>query len=356
MKITVVVGDIGAAKELVPVVEVLRKKGHQVAWIVDRLEKARAILNDVCVPVTDCVPEHADKFDIIAVGTSATAVQAQIEWTRAGHNKGVMVAWYEDLWGTGERSVTREVDPDCMLVINQAAAEIARQVRPGLDCRVVGKPTFKILTTYTIERVAEIRNHARSGLGMADNNVLIVYWSGGDYERAKVHLDWFVKLLAGLKLSSGALKIALKIHPKMIRGDELGEEARELIPNLNLADNAHKVGPVELNCAADLVLSEFDNTQTYTAAAVGALPMIAMVPDNLEERRQCGFPKGTPPFIKHGLGIGVESSDEIAYHIRRVVAGLNIKRRAQAAREFLGQAMGSGADERIAQAILELIR
>ena len=83
--------------------------------------------------------------------------------------------------------------------------------------------------------------------------------------------------------------------------------------------------------------------------------MIAIVPDNSEERRQCGFSGGTPPLIEHGLGVEVCSGYDISFQARRVAAGLKRDRRVEAAREFLGQAMEPEADRRIAEAVLGFV-
>jgi len=352
MNIAVVVGDIGGANELMPVVDRLKGGNHLIAWFVDEKGKARSVLQQAAIPISSCDPgKDAGRFDVIVVGTSATAVDAQIEWTRAGLEKKVPVVWYEDLWGAAGK-VVKEVSPNHLLVVDGLAAEIARRVRPDLKCTDVGKPTFARLGEFTAERVAEVRHQLRSELRVPSGAFLLVYWSGGDETRVREHLEMLaaVKEEVGRTTPEMDFRCAPRLHPKLAGRDGFWGGAGTSLGR-SLID-ARDNDPLFLNAAADIVLGEFGGTQTYTAAAMGVLPLIALSPFNEDDRRQCGYLKGVPPLMSKDIAVGVHNAYDVSEQVRRVAAMTTRNGFRRKATEMLSQAMKPGADERIAEAIL----
>jgi hypothetical protein len=180
-EVFVVVGDIGSAKELLPAVRVLESRGVNVRWIADPSDKAKAptdVLDKAGIVYERGIPSVFSFAKVILVGTSATAVSAQLLWTVYGIESNIPVLWYEDLWGTGSRPSTQLVSPNHMLVIDDAAAAIARTVRPSLDVTVVGKPTFGALPSQ--EQAAEICMNLRSKYNLTDADFLVTVGFGGD--------------------------------------------------------------------------------------------------------------------------------------------------------------------------------
>lgn len=360
-RVAVVVGDIGGTVELIPGVQELQRRGVSVQWIVDPGGKGFTKLDAENIPwIERDALLHIAEYDLILVGTSATAVKEQIEWTRAGRAIGWPVLWYEDLWGTGERPATRSVDPDVMLVVDEVAGRIARNVRPNVRIEVVGKPTFEYLHDMDQQKIAELRREYRQKMevrSQEDGGVFdefsLVYWGGGELDRVVSHMAELHDVAVG----NGFL-LAPRLHPKMPARAAMWRCLRCMFYELALFD-AHGEAWTEpgLNCAADAVLGEFGSTQTYGAALVGTKPIIALWPDNKQKRLDCGFIDGDPPLIAEGIGVGVESKEDFASVIPDVIFVGDDERNKtfRRAREVFGQAIQPGAAGRIADAVMKYL-
>lgn len=354
-RVAVVVGDIGGAVELVPAVKELHDRGIEVEWIVDPLGQGWVVLDREAIAygvagATGYEVGQVFGYDLVLVGTSATAVQAQIEWTRRAQTGAIPVLWYEDLWGTGERPVVHGVTPDVMLVVDQVAGQIAQRARPALATVVVGKPTFEELSAFDEPRIFETRQRLRRQAGVSDDVFLLVYWGAGDPARVTIHLSVLRELP---RVGSRPVTLAPRLHPKMPGH----REAWQLVFEGPAAMiNLPAVPALELNCAADAVFGEFGGTQTYAAALVGTLPIIAMWPDNREKRLACGFPDGDPPLIDQAIGAGAESPRGLVAVLEAVAAGdvcrSDIFRRG---REIFCEAIRPGAAGRIAETVVRFL-
>lgn len=346
MKAIFIVGDIGATKDLIPAARELKKLSCKVTWSVDPAGKGHNLLSAENIPYGERDASlEAGNYDVIVIGTSATAVEEQIEWTKQGKKAGTPVIWYEDLWGTGQRPATRSVNPDVMLTVGKTASGIARHVRPNIQVQAVGKPSFEEITYYH-SRIDETRERIRGELGIKNDDIVVLYWGGGEQDRVKLHLE----ALMGIEEVYSRRVIHLpRLHPKMPGRDEAWSHLQTLS---NIID-AHDVDEVSLNCAADVVMGEFGSTQTYVAAMLGTHPIIALWPDNLKKREACGFVKGVPPQIENRVAAGVRSREDIMNCLFMWVTNANRQVLRHRALQIFGDAIQPGAAKRIAEAIVK---
>ena len=226
-KILVVFGDIGSAKEMVPVLKVLEERGIKVSYVADPKGKAATdVLGKAGIPYETKEPADSDTrdldaYDLILVGTSATANSFQVAWTKYAREKNIPVLWIEDLYGTGSRKNSQIVSPDTMLVVDEVAKQIAKTVRPNLDVRVVGKPTFGALPDEV--GAVSIRNKVREKLGLTESEFLVTVGFGGDpAERALTQLP---QIISALEAYEDSLTVAWRFHPKHPQKDQLWETA-----------------------------------------------------------------------------------------------------------------------------------
>lgn len=346
-KVSIVVGDIGSAKELIPAAKILTSRGVDVQWFVDPAGKGCKVLDSHQILYhtrTEAIGSNVG--NLILIGTSATAVSEQIVWTIIGQDMSIPVIWYEDLWGTGELPVTRCVDPNVILCISQTAADIARRVRPHMNALVVGKPSFENIKHID---VAATRQLVRSRLKVHHDNFMVVYWGGGDTARVRHHIR-AINTYAGLY----GLAFVPRLHPKM-------PDLEEIVTMVNMSRFrvcwADQEIPEELNCAADAVIGEWGSTQTYAAALVGTRPLLVMWPDDKLKRLDCGFDNGIPPLVSTLVGHELLSPSDLLSVLSFTAGRCDSTRQniASAAHHWFGDACQPGAAERIADAVMSYL-
>lgn len=354
MKIYIVVGDTGSAKELVPAARELTKRGAKVSWFADRSGKAASeVLAKEQIEFSHRGPEPGDRPDRILVGTSASAVDLQIAWTKFGKKKCVTVLWLEDLWGTGEREVARETDPDVMLVVDRAAADIAHAVRPNMSFAVVGKPTFEKLGSY-IPHAGDIRKSIRTMLGVDNTDVLVSYWSEGERpERVEEHLAQLRHLMG---MAVGDFVLATRIHPKIPdeRRKRLWEYA---ISGAVRAVDARKEIQEELIIASDVVVSDWGGTAGYIAVLLGIPTIVTLFPDDKEWREGAGYPQGVPPLVATHAADGARDPEELFGQLALIASDRVVaKRRTLTFCEPFLPLLKTGSARRIAEAVQGFMR
>ena len=353
MNVYIVVGDIGSAKELVPAAGELVKRGADVSWFADPQGKAAsAVLAKGKIDFFSRGPQEDDHPDVILIGTSASAIDFQIAWTRFGKDKGVLVIWLEDLWGTGEREGTRIVDPDVMLVNNQAALEIALSVRPTMRVIPVGKPTFEALPEFA-RRAAEISAAIRSRHGITDADFLVTYWSGGEKaDRAEEHVR---ALSIQGEFCGRRHHFAPRLHPK------LPDTVRGKLWFLAQAGSAKAVDasaevPEELILISDAVVAEWSVTEGYKAALLGIPTVITMFPPDAERLAAASYPDALPPLVRSLAAEAAYAPDALVRILDRMAGDPSAARKqlAMFRKPFL-RLLEPGAALRIAEAVLTVI-
>lgn len=333
--VAVVVGDLGGAKEVVPIAKELERRGATVRYFLDSSPKAKAgdVLMKAGVSYETRDPNAEDKFDVILAGTSATANGAQVKWTEWGWANRIKVVWMEDLHGTGSRANSRSVTPDFMLVIDEMAARIAEKVRPGLRTIVVGKPTFSDPKELPrLEDGPAIRAKIRAEFELDDNRFLIVAGFGGDpAERSETQLQMILDKLSKLfpqdlfRWAPDCMNldvveyflhtctvIAWRFHPKHPSANELWEKAESACAAEGIRTvDARKVDMNHLTIAADLCIADWGNTNQLAAVLHGTPVATMMFP---EDSRLVDIypPDGVPPVVATDSGWGVIFIEQLA--------------------------------------------
>ena len=315
-KVFAVVGDIGGCKEVLPAVQELEKMGVSLEFFVDPGQKAKAgteVLLKAGRDYQSRFPHPEDRPKAILIGTSATAVEAQIEWTKFGRENGIPVIWLEVLWGTGEREATRSVSPDVMCTLDEIAARIVSSVRPDIRVEITGKPTFGGLAKYIptqSEITASIRKQLMDQVGLTDNNALFVtYWSGGeDPKRVEEHLKALHKL--DRLITHRNVIFAPRLHPKLPADSKENLMKLAFHGNYYIAD-ASKMNPDELTIASSVNIADWGSTGMYTRPLCGVPPVMCLFPDDKERRVRVGYPEGEPPLLLANAGYGVLSGDDL---------------------------------------------
>lgn len=317
--VAAVVGDIGGAKELLPAMQILEKRNLCIQWFVDPGPEARAgvILTNAGVSYEKRLPDPNDKPSVIVVGTSATAVSAQIIWTRFGREKGIPVIWLEDWFGTGSRKNTQVTAPNMMLTIHPIAEGIARNVRMDLPTKTVGKPSFSRIPTL-IEKRLEIREQARRELRIMEGEFL-VHWifTGAPAERPWEQIEEFRR--AGNQLAGSSTLMMPRFHPKHLKKVRLEAAMKEVLGDRFVAP---AIGLDSAIAASDLVVADWGTTDAFTALFLSVPVATTLFPNDFDERVEIGFIGGIPPILMRTEGVyrewGLVKATDICNRVRYI--------------------------------------
>lgn len=343
-----------------PAVQALEKIGVSTQFFVDPGQLAKAGTEVLLKNGRDYqsrFPHPEDRPKVILIGTSATAVEGQIAWTKFGREKSIPVIWVEDLWGTGEREATRSVSPDVMCTLDEIAAKIVRSVRPDIRVEITGKPTFGGLAKY-IPAQSEIATSVRAQLmeqmGFSDPNALLVtYWSGGeDAKRVEAHL----KALHGLdELTDRKVIFAPRLHPNLPADSK--EHLMKLASHGNCyVAEASKMNFDELTIASSVNIADWGSTGMYTSALFGVPPVMCLFPDDKERRVKVGYPEGTPPLIFAGAGWGVNEK-QISSTLKWIMNDeVKAKKIVSENAVSFKSLLEPGAAEKIAKVVMEYLK
>lgn len=346
-----VVGDLGSAKELLPVSVELAKRNVAVKWFADANGKAGSdILVKNKLPFEARSP-NGDTPNLILVGTSASANGLQVAWTRYGRERGIPVGWLEDLWGTGERLNSRSVDPDFMLVNDDVAAMIAKNVRPNLITIVVGKASFENLIPL-IKRKEEIRQLVRNKMKLYPMDYLVTYWSGGEQpHRVDIHLTALAHIL-----NENLLYLAVRLHPKLPEQFKSEQMARLRATKIKLVD-ASDITPAELNIASNVVVADWSGTEGYASMLVGTPTVITMFPSDQDRLQNVGYIDELPPMLKAGSAFAAYSATNLQDSIFTIVGDeYGVRDKFDKNREPFLPILNPGASGRVADAVMDRIK
>lgn len=322
-EIAFVVGDVGSCNELVQVAPELEKRGVSVRWFADPSGRAGTeVLAKKGIDYKSVPPEgwYRELPKVFLIGTSATATGFKIATTRYGQARGIPVIWEEDLWGTGSRQSALEVSPDVMLVNDEMAAAIAKNVRPNLKTAVVGKPTFGKIPPF--EECPQIRARIREKLGLSDSDFLVAYGFGGEPFVLAVSQ---VEVILNDSPFSPDMIVAWRFHPKHPKKDELWEKAT----SSSISVDARSVDLLELYLSSNAVIVGWGGTDGYKVLLRGTPVITPLFPkgreakekfgyDDEEERRSIGYINAVPPILMGHENWGASSISALAMILRSV--------------------------------------
>lgn len=365
-------GDIGGARELLLVTQEIWRRGLEVRWFLDPSGRAMPDLFENQKSLTELgiqgsvqyetrCPEDSDRPCRILVGTSATAVERQLEWTRFGREQSIPVDWVEDWYATGSRKNTQTVSPDRMFVSDSIAKTIAEAVRPDLEVLVHGSPFAGSILARLIRESLEFRPVIRHELGLTDADFLVTWIFGGDPpHRAWRQLVDFSSSLEELQdmaeeFTGLNVIVNFRFHPKHPDGRKLQDHARSVpVRQTDSADCG--IDLQRLVLSSNMVFADWGNTDTRTTL-LGGIPIATLLfPNDLQHRVDAGFPSGVPPVLMSHEGWGVKSVREMLERIRFVREDEARARRITEERALPFQKLiEPGAAERIADAIIKSI-
>lgn len=354
----IIVGDLGSAGELLPAGKKLLSRGVSVKWIVDGKGKAKELLKKRDVAFEERAPNQEDRPAVLLIGTSATACQAQIEWTKWGRANSVPVLWLEDLWGCGEHSVVREVSPDAMLVNDGVAADIARTIRPDTEMVSVGKATFELLAEVE-KNSTEIRRRVRKELGVNMAEFLVLYSSGGLPDRVAEHLQ----ALARIPNQSYGLRhnfvFAPRLHPKLPE-DKKTQLSKFIARGDKRAVDAHHVPLEELIAASEAVVTDWGCTEGYKSVLLKVPTIVTLFPGDTDEADRIvdmGYPGDIPPLVRTKSAVAAWNAEDL----RDCLWGMShfywsATQSAQKNREPYVHLLRPGAAARVADAVMKRMK
>ncbi len=351
-----VFGDIGSCREGLPALRLLQERGIIVKYFVSAEPQAKAgteVLAKAGIQFETRDPQLEDKPKAIIIGTSSTAVQAQIKWTSFGKEKGIPVIWVEDLWGCGEWMQTRSVSPNVICTLDEIAKKIVLIARPDIRVEVVGKPTFGNFVKY-IPVINEFTSLMRKLIceraGVDEEGAIVVtYSSGGNPERVKAQLEALRDLDA---LIDRKVIFVPRLHPTFLNRDEFKKLAHS---GNKLVVNAYDLNLDELFINSSLIIGEWGTTGMYTGALFGVPGIMCLFPDDTVSRSAL-YPDGIPPLLIAGAGWSAENPCQLRERIQWIFSH---KEEAEAqVREkvrVFAPLLEAGASERIAKVIEEFL-
>jgi len=320
-----VVGDIGGTKEVVPVARAMGQKGWLIRIAADPEGKGKGRLSTEILPGIlddDASPRDPDDLYGIVIGTSATAVKSQIEWTVFGKTHGIPVVWIEDMYGTASRPAVMGVDPDRLFVMDYVAYEVARAARKETVIHVFGKPSMAA-TLEKLERRDEIRRRIRKSLELRnvdsrDRALLVTYWSGGEDPR---RVEGQLRAVTQLTGAGGRkMRIAIRLHPK------IGDENRKALIGiakvgqnwLAPSESVVAADADELAIASDLNIADWGGAQGLVSVLADISTVITLFPDDSLKRKSVFPPAGLPPLVVCGAAFGVTSPASLFERVEEV--------------------------------------
>ena len=365
-RVYAVVGDIGGTKEVKPAIEALQRMmpGVQVKWFVDPSPRAAGgtnVLDPTGIKYERRMPSADDNADLLVYGASATAYEAQVEWTKWAKALNIPVVGVNDFYGTSNLPQVQVGSPDIMCVLDEQDAAITRVARPGVEVAICGKPSFVQDIGPLLTRKNEIRAEVRGRLGIADDEIMVLVLPGSEVESFSAHLEAVRQLT---RLLGKKLVFVSRAHPKLLKLEEgkrcVEQEVAEL--SVNAAQGVRVIADsvqVEKNLAqvvlaSDLMLCTWGSTDQFTAALAGIPVILFLFPDDLAKRKATGYIDGQPPLIRANAGWGAETPEQLLEQVNRVLSD------PASAKEFVRTGalafqplIQSGAAERIAQVIAD---
>ena len=325
-EIYLVVGDTGAALDLVPVAREMEKRKICVKWFADPNGRAKVdVLEKLGIAYSTQGPGEFEGSlpKVLLCGTSSGHAGLQVDWTNFCRGKGIPTYWFEDLWGTGEQANEDGADPDVMLTLDDLAAKIARNKRPGRKTMIVRKPTFGKMPP--MEDIPAIRAETRAKLGVSEEQFLIGWGFQGNPEKmAPAHVGEIIR--EGLKLDDGMV-VAWRPHPKHQMKDELWDKL--IGSGIPYLEKAREVDLLNLYLSSNAVVVPFGATDGYKAVLRGIPTIVPIFPsgdlamdlydyDDYKARITSGFIGGLPPLLMDAEWWGAKSAYDVLALLRRI--------------------------------------
>lgn len=269
--IVFVVGDAGAANEMLPVAPILSdpKRGWDVKWFCDPTGKAKTNWEKKGIPFETREPTPMDAPSLVLVGVSSKAAGLGNAWTAWAKASGVPVGWYSDLPGTDNRASMAAFSPDFLLVTSMIHREISRERRRKVAIYVVGKPTCVEDRARLADR-KRLRAEFPSKFGVPRGAFLVTYLSGGESEiRAKEQLRAVADAVMRLgDLPGHPVYLEPRLNP--VLKDEARFEMLEVLrsrPGLHLLQA--NMNTFDAVFTADVVIGDWGCTDITRSAACG---------------------------------------------------------------------------------------
>lgn len=351
----VVVGDAGAAIDLVPPLLKLQKQGVQLLGHVDPSPLARAgrVLNQHGISYDRRGPCGYDlrggSPPRVLVGTSTKAIGLQVEWTAWANETGVPVWWFDDLFVNSCRRDVMHVRPDRVLCVATLGKSIVERLRPEVSAVVVGKPSFGTLPSE--DEVKAIRARVRARYGLEDSDFLATFWFAGEpQDRAPAQLE---QIMSHRSLFRPDTIFAFRFHPAHPRAEEMWQ--RSAVCGLKMID-ARTENLLELYIASDAVAADYVSTDPYKLLPLGVPVVTMLFPDDLAYRQELGYPEGVPPIIMGHEGWGADSVSWLVRTLRKVHQFSDVARKMTLARANVFRELADlDGTELLAQEIIRLL-
>ena len=203
-RVWVVVGDIGGTNAVIPVIERLISAGHEVTIVADKEGKGRLSLKHPCIVYCDSWLARQEIPDLVLIGTSATACEAQMVITCTFKDE-CPIVWLEDFWGTASVPAVKDITPDYMFVLDQDSSR-----REGCETVATGNPAFDRLAGWD---VMTTRVKVRKNLGIPEDEKIVTFFGPGHEEKYPFRILEAMAILIPAAHAAGATFVPL-FHPK----------------------------------------------------------------------------------------------------------------------------------------------
>lgn len=369
-----VVGDIGGAKMMLPVIPLLQEAEVEVEVLVDIEGEGQKIFADTGV-VTHSIAKAGidegkaiplEKANLLFVGTCGTANKLERAVTTRYFGKKPVVLGADSFFNHN-RLDWRGVQADYWLAINEEhAADIRRRrSRLGPDqVLVVGNSAFDNLPAL-YQCKDEVRRQRRQELGLTENQFLAIWWSQGTdcvLGEDVAYACESIRCLCGRPVM-----FAPMIHPKVerIRAGYIAEIKQKIEKtvadyNVNLLPETAVRGkmPFEEFClAADLVF-DITSTEGIKNNILGGPPVIHFIGFNARHwfERDLGLePPDYLPDVRSHQSFAARSFMELAGDIELALHPVaNVSRQEYLEHCGWQPPVVDNAAQRITDALLEI--
>lgn len=363
-RIGVFSGDVGGANEVVGVGLELEDLGHEVDWRVSpendpngAIAKAGIVFDKFDIKYSRELPTALDRFELIVIGTSATATELQIAGTEFANVRGIPCIHVEDFPGCANYpNVRKTCSPDVLCVVDEASKRIALNVRPNLDVRVCGKPSYSEGVGQLLrpqEKCDSLRKKVRYELGFTDDTLVIVASLG-----VTAHdLVPYLEAISNLGDIHGRPTVLLsRIHPKT--PEHVKAAASEVLAHskMKIVDSS-AFNLAQVVIGTDIFVCTWGSTEQFCATLAGVVPLINLEGEKgLVQRNELGYRNGVPPIVESSAGWGFDSTTELVELIENASGDLkNVKELLKKTSKSFESWVAPGATQRIVDVCLEML-
>ncbi len=371
-----VVGDIGGAKMILPVIPLFKKAGVDVEVMADSEGEGYKVLNEAGVKTYNITEADVggtrgvplEEANLLFIGTCGTANKLE-RGAAAQYFSQKPIVLGADGFFNHNRLDWREAKADYWFAITEEHTIDIRRRRPNLapdKVLVVGNPAFDNLPTL-YKRKGEVRQQRRQELGLTDNQILAIWWSQGTECVLREDVAYTFESIQCLSCLGRPVMFAAMVHPKVerIRAGYIAEiykqiETTAIQCRVDVLPESAVKGkmPFEEFCLAADVIFDITSTEGIKSNILGGPPLIHFA--GVETRRwfeqDLGLePPDYLPDVRTGQSFTANDFIQLAETIRAAVRGNSPLPRE----EYLKQCSWQpptihNAAERIAEALLEI--